>query len=113
MNPKKKDRRNTTSQRKSVFTAYNTTMRKPVIVSKRKKKKGREKQKKRQVLVLPGIYHHLREGTYHEGPEIEGKRTWRSLGVNFTPQRNLQAAKDEYYRRRNMEYSGPRFPTLW
>lgn len=104
MNPKKKHREST-SQRNNVAAAYNTTMAKTAVVSKRKKKTASKKQK-RHVLVMPGIYRHLREGTYHERPEIDGKRTWRSLGVDFTPQRNQQAAKEEYYRRRTMKAEG-------
>jgi hypothetical protein len=105
MNPKN-NRRKTTSQRKNARTAYNTTMQKPAVVSKRKQKKDSKKQKKRHVLVTSGIYRHNRHGTYHERPTINGKRTWRSLGVNFTPQRNLKAAEDEYHRRRVMEAEG-------
>lgn len=104
MNPEK-DRKRTTSPRKDALTAYNTIMPELAVVLKNKQKKSRKKQK-RHVFVASGIYRHTREGTYHERPKINGKRTWRSLGVNFTPQRNFKAAEDEYHRRRVMEAEG-------
>jgi hypothetical protein len=104
MNPEK-DRKKTTSPRKTALTTYNTTMPELAVVSKNKQKKSRRKQK-RHVFVASGIYRHTREGTYHERPKINGKRTWRSLGVNATPQRNFKAAEDEYHRRRVMQAEG-------
>src|SRR6266567_1182344 len=55
------------------------------------------------VRIERGIYRYVdREThtTYHEGPIIDGKRTYRSLGFNFVPQRSLKHAREEYYRRR-------------
>ena len=104
MNPRE-NCENAISPRRTALTTYNTTMPKQAVVSKRKQKKGRKKQK-RHVLVVSGIYRHARHGTYHERPTINGKRTWRSLGLNFTAQRNLQAAQNEYHRRRVMEAEG-------
>jgi hypothetical protein len=80
-------------------TAYNGIISEVAVEQKRKKQ---SKKKKRHVSVGTGIYRRIREGTYHERPAINGKRTWRSLGVNFDPQRNLNAARDEYHRRRVM-----------
>jgi hypothetical protein len=40
------------------------------------------------------------EVTYHERPWINGKRTWRALGYNFTTQRSQKLAEEEYHRRR-------------
>ena len=94
MNPEKV-RKRTTSPRKDALTAYNTIMPELAVVLKNKQKKSRKKQK-RHVFVASGIYRHTREGTYHERPKINGKRTWRSLGVSFTPQRNFKAAEDEW-----------------
>ena len=59
--------------------------------------------------VETGIYRYVdAEGksTYHERPWIDGKRKWRSLGVNFTPQSNLKNARDEYHRRRTEVAAG-------
>src|SRR5512138_337501 len=96
----KKEQQEATSPRNNASTAYNTTMLKQAVVSKNKQKTSR---RKRHVLVVSGIYRHTREGTFHERPKINGKCTWRSLGVNFAPQRNFKAAEDEYHRRRVME----------
>lgn len=104
MNPKK-DEQKATSPRNNASAAYNTTMPNQAVVSKSKKKKSR-KTAKRHVLVRSGIYRHVREETYHERPTINGKRTWRSLGVDFTPQTNFKAAEYEYHRRRTMENEG-------
>ncbi len=38
--------------------------------------------------------------TYHERPTINGERTFRSLGVNFTRQTSLKNGREEYQRRR-------------
>jgi hypothetical protein len=65
-----------------------------------------EHETKRYVNVETGIYKHTANGTCHERPSIGDKRTWRSLGVNFTPQKNLKLAREEYHRRRSMESEG-------
>ena len=57
-------------------------------------------EKKRYVNVETGIYRYTANGTYHERPSIAGRRTWRGLGVNFTSQKNLKLAREEYHRRR-------------
>ncbi len=38
--------------------------------------------------------------TYHERPWVDGKRTRRALGYNFTPQRSQKLAEEEFHRRR-------------
>jgi len=83
--------------------AYNEDMSEEVS---NPQQKDSEKKSKRHICVATGIYRHVREGTYHERPIIDGKRTWRSLGVNFAPQRNGVAATREYHRRRTMEDEG-------
>jgi site-specific recombinase XerD len=65
-----------------------------------------EQETKRYVNVETGIYKYTANGTYHERPSIGDKRTWRSLGVNFTPQKNLKLAREEYHRRRSTESEG-------
>ncbi len=53
--------------------------------------------------VEAGIYRYKdKEGkvTYHERPSINGTRTYRSLGYNFTPQHNIKFAREEYHKRR-------------
>jgi len=61
------------------------------------------------VNVETGIYSYIsKDGqkTYHERVIIQGKRTWRSLGFNFTTQRSLKLAKEEYWRRRTEVAAG-------
>jgi hypothetical protein len=65
-----------------------------------------EHETKRYVNVETGIYKYTANGTCHEWPSTRDKRTWRSLGVNFTPQKNLKLAREEYHRRRSMESEG-------
>jgi site-specific recombinase XerD len=67
---------------------------------------GTEQETPRYINVETGIYKYTANGTYHERPSIGGKRTWRSLGVNFTPQKNLKLAREEYHRRRSAESEG-------
>ena len=53
--------------------------------------------------VEAGIYRYKdKKGkiTYHERPFIDGKRTYRSLGYNFTAQHNIKLAREEYHKRR-------------
>jgi hypothetical protein len=53
--------------------------------------------------VETGIYRYTHNDdtvSYHERPTINGTRTYRSLGVNFTRQPTLKGARDEYNRRR-------------
>jgi hypothetical protein len=53
--------------------------------------------------VEAGIYRYKdKEGnvTYHERPSINGTRTYRSLGYNFTAQHNIKLAREEYHKRR-------------
>lgn len=53
--------------------------------------------------VEAGIYRYKdKQGkiTYHERPSINGSRTYRSLGYNFTAQHNIKLAREEYYKRR-------------
>ncbi len=67
-----------------------------------------EKQS-RYIQVETGIYRYVdAEGksTYHERPWIDGKRKWRSLGFNFTPQSSLKCAREEYHRRRTEVAAG-------
>ena len=77
MNPEN-DRRKATSPRKNELTAYNTTMPKQAVVSKNEQEESGKKLK-RHGLVVSGIYRHTREGTYHERPKINGKRTCEAL----------------------------------
>ena len=63
-------------------------------------------EKKRYVNVETGIYRYTANGTYHERPSIAGRRTWRGLGVNFTSQKNLKLAREEYHRRRRTDSEG-------
>lgn len=65
-----------------------------------------EQETKRYVNVETGIYRYTANGTYHERPSIAGRRTWRGLGVNFTSQKNLKLAREEYHRRRSLESEG-------
>lgn len=53
--------------------------------------------------VEAGIYRYKdKQGkiTYHERPSINGNRTYRSLGYNFTAQHNIKLAREEYHKRR-------------
>jgi len=78
-------------------------------MSAAKNGKAAKKQKAgTYVQVERGIYRYkdlAGEMTYHERPWIIGKngkpaRTYKTLGLNFTRQENLNAARDEYHRRR-------------
>jgi hypothetical protein len=56
-----------------------------------------------------GIYRYKDQNdniTYHERPWINGKRTWRSLGFDFTAQSSLKLAREEYHRRRTAVSAG-------
>ena len=88
------------------LSSYNLVMSELASAPETEAKPKGQQAKSRHVCVERGIYRHLREKTYHERPEINGKRTWRSLGVEFAPQRNLNAARDEYHRRRALEADG-------
>jgi hypothetical protein len=92
-----------TPPRKSPATAYIQEMSEMAAVPEHTASK---RKKTRPVRVEIGIYRHPNESTYHERPSINGKRTWRSLGMNFTPQHNLAAARDEFRRRRAMQAEG-------
>jgi phosphopantetheine adenylyltransferase len=48
--------------------------------------------------IEAGIYRYKdKEGkiTYHERPSVNGKRTYRSLGYNFTAQHNIKMAREQ------------------
>lgn len=53
--------------------------------------------------VETGIYKYVASDetiTYHERPWVNGKRTYRALGFNFTRQNSLKLAREEYHRRK-------------
>jgi hypothetical protein len=79
-----------------------------------KKPTAKEQKPGQYIQVERGIYRYkdlTGEITYHERPWIIGKngkpvRTYKTLGLNFTRQENLNAAREEYQRRRTEVAAG-------
>jgi hypothetical protein len=72
----------------------------------------KEQTSQTYVQVERGIYRYKEKSgeiTYHERPEVGGKRTYRALGFGFTRQTNIGNARTELSRRR-IEIAGGRNP---